>query len=274
LFAPETPSENKTTLNFNALRGLEMPRNQPLQTIATKDGAALGCAAYPSKSNRILILLHGSGYHGSYLYPLAHTLAAQNYATVYVLNIRGHYGSGRVRGDIDHVDQLEEDLDGFISYIRKKHRDGFVIVAGHSSGGGLTVRFAGGRYGGNANGPVLSSWTKLIDYLRVSMGHGRTEEFRLLFLDSKNRLIADEVHGTVNRTAVYPREVVKRALEHGATAIIMVHNHPSGDPTPSRADVEMTEEVRDAGALLGIVLHDHVVISKSGHESFKSMGLL
>lgn len=127
-----------------------------------------------------------------------------------------------------------------------------------------------------ADGPVLSSWTKLIDYLRIAMGHGRTEEFRLLFLDSKNRLIADEVQGTgtVNRTAVYPREVVKRALEHGATAIIMVHNHPSGDPTPSRADVEMTEEVRDAGALMGIVLHDHVVISKSGHESFKSMGLL
>jgi DNA repair protein RadC len=127
-----------------------------------------------------------------------------------------------------------------------------------------------------ADGPVLSSWTKLIDYLRVAMGHARTEEFRLLFLDSKNRLIADEVQGTgtVNRTAVYPREVVKRALEHGATAIIMVHNHPSGDPTPSRADVEMTEEVRDAGELLGITLHDHVVISKSGHESFKSMGLL
>ena len=127
-----------------------------------------------------------------------------------------------------------------------------------------------------ADGPVLSSWTRLIDYLRVAMGHNRTEEFRLLFLDSKNRLIADEVQGTgtVNRTAVYPREVVKRTLEHGATAIIMVHNHPSGDPTPSRADVEMTEEVRDAGALMGIVLHDHVVISKSGHESFKSMGLL
>jgi len=127
-----------------------------------------------------------------------------------------------------------------------------------------------------ADEPVLSSWTRLIDYLRVAMGHNRTEEFRLLFLDSKNRLIADEVQGTgtVNRTAVYPREVVKRALEHGATAIIMVHNHPSGDPTPSRADVEMTEEVRDAGALMGIVLHDHVVISKSGHESFKSMGLL
>lgn len=127
-----------------------------------------------------------------------------------------------------------------------------------------------------ATGPLLSSWSKLIDYLRVAMGHARTEEFRVLFLDSKNRLIADEVQGrgTVNHTAVYPREVVRRALEVGATAIIMVHNHPSGDPTPSKADVSMTEEVRDAGELLGITLHDHVVISKSGHESFRSMGLL
>ena len=127
-----------------------------------------------------------------------------------------------------------------------------------------------------AAGPLLSSWTKLIDYLRVAMGHAKTEEFRLLFLDAKNRLIADEVQsrGTVNHTAVYPREVVRRALEVGATAIIMVHNHPSGDPTPSRADIDMTEQVRDAGALLGITLHDHVVISKSGHESFRSMGLL
>ena len=127
-----------------------------------------------------------------------------------------------------------------------------------------------------AAGPLLSSWSKLIDYLRVAMGHGRTEEFRVLFLDSKNRLIADEVQGrgTVNHTAVYPREVVRRALEVGATAIIMVHNHPSGDPTPSKADVSMTEQVRDAGELLGITLHDHVVISKSGHESFRSMGLL
>jgi DNA repair protein RadC len=93
-----------------------------------------------------------------------------------------------------------------------------------------------------ADGPVLSSWTRLIDYLRVAMGHKKIEEFRVLFLDSKNRLIADEVQGTgtVNRTAIYPREVVKRALEVGATAFIMVHNHPSGDATPSRADIQMT----------------------------------
>ena len=83
-----------------------------------------------------------------------------------------------------------------------------------------------------------------------------------------------QTRGTVNHTAVYPREVVRQAIEAGATAMIMVHNHPSGDPTPSRADIEMTEQVRDAGKLLGITLHDHVVISKSGHESFKSMGLL
>lgn len=127
-----------------------------------------------------------------------------------------------------------------------------------------------------AEGPLLSSWTKLIEYLRVAMGHGRTEEFRILFLDSKNRLIRDEVfsRGTVNQTAVYPREVVRRAIEVGSTAIIMVHNHPSGDPTPSRADIAITKEVRDAGELLGIALHDHVVITKAGHGSFRSMGLL
>lgn len=127
-----------------------------------------------------------------------------------------------------------------------------------------------------AEGPLLSSWTKLIAYLRVAMGHGRTEEFRILFLDSKNRLIRDEVfsRGTVNQTAVYPREVVRRAIEVGSTAIIMAHNHPSGDPTPSRADIAITKEVRDAGELLGIALHDHVVITKAGHGSFRSMGLL
>lgn len=127
-----------------------------------------------------------------------------------------------------------------------------------------------------AEGPVLSSWSKLIDYLRISMGHGKTEEFRLLFLDSKNRLIRDEQQskGTVNQTAVYPREVVRRALELGSTAIIMVHNHPSGDPTPSRADIEITKSVRDAGKLLGVTLHDHVVITKAGHESFRSLGLI
>ncbi len=124
--------------------------------------------------------------------------------------------------------------------------------------------------------PVLGNWQALIDYCRASMGHEKTERFRILFLNRKNVLIADEVQqkGTVDHTPVYPREAVKRALELGASALIMVHNHPSGDPTPSKADIEMTREVQAAGEKLGITLHDHVVVSKSGHSSFKAMGLL
>ena len=126
------------------------------------------------------------------------------------------------------------------------------------------------------NRPVLASWDTLIDYLRLSVTGHKTECFRILFLDVRNALIADELQqsGTVNHTPVYPREVVKRALELGASAIIMVHNHPSGDATPSRADVEITNEVHDDDAKLGITLHDHVIVVKSGHTSFKSLGLL
>ncbi|NQU60158.1 MAG: DNA repair protein RadC [Rhodospirillales bacterium] len=124
--------------------------------------------------------------------------------------------------------------------------------------------------------PVLSSWDKLIDYCRAAMAYEKNEHFRVLFLNKQNALIADEVQqtGTIDHTPVYPREVVKRALELGATAVIMVHNHPSGDPTPSKADIEMTTEVKDAGSKLGIVLHDHLIMCKSGHTSFKEMGLL
>ncbi|MCH8098122.1 MAG: DNA repair protein RadC [Proteobacteria bacterium] len=126
------------------------------------------------------------------------------------------------------------------------------------------------------NKPVISSWQKLLDYCRASMAFAKTEEFRVMFLDRKNVLIADEMQqtGTVDHTPVYPREVVKRALDLGASAIIMVHNHPSGDPTPSKGDVEMTKEVREACEKLGISLHDHLIIGKSGHASFKSLGLL
>ena len=126
------------------------------------------------------------------------------------------------------------------------------------------------------NRTVLSSWDKVIAYLRVKLVEEKTERFHILFLDVKNTLIADEVQqrGTVNHTPVYPREVVKRALELGASAIIMVHNHPSGNPTPSKADIEMTREVREAAAKLGIVLHDHVIVGREGESSFKSMGLL
>ncbi len=124
--------------------------------------------------------------------------------------------------------------------------------------------------------PVIGNWRQLLAYCRAAMAHHKVEQFRVLYLDRKNGVIKDEVHqtGTVDHTPVYPREVVKRALELSASSILMVHNHPSGDPTPSRADIEMTREVREAAEKLGITLHDHVVISKSGHNSFKAMGLL
>ena len=126
------------------------------------------------------------------------------------------------------------------------------------------------------NKPALSSWAALIDYCTAAMSRSPREEFRVLFLDRKNVLVADEVQtrGTIDHTPVYPREIVKRALELGAAAIILVHNHPSGDPTPSRADIEMTREVVMAAKALNIAIHDHLVIGRSGHASFKSLGLL
>lgn len=126
------------------------------------------------------------------------------------------------------------------------------------------------------NASVISSWDVLLDYCRTAMNTLPTEQFRLLFLDRKNTLIADEVQqtGTVDHTPLYPREVVKRALALHASAIIMVHNHPSGDPKPSRADIDMTRAVKDALNAVGIQLHDHVVVGRKGHASFKAMGLL
>lgn len=124
--------------------------------------------------------------------------------------------------------------------------------------------------------PVLSSWDRLIEYCRMRVGRAEREHFRVLFLNRKNVLIADEEQqrGTVDHTPVYPREVVKRALELGASAIIMLHNHPSGDPTPSKGDIEMTHDIRETAARLDIQLHDHVIVSREGHRSFKAMGLL
>ena len=124
--------------------------------------------------------------------------------------------------------------------------------------------------------PILSSWDKLLRYCKASMGHSTIEQFRILFLNNKNALIADEVQqrGTVNHTPVYPREVIKRALELGATAIIMVHNHPSGDPTPSQGDIAMTREVVEAAGKLQIAVHDHLIIGRNSHASFKALGLL
>ena len=123
---------------------------------------------------------------------------------------------------------------------------------------------------------VIGSWQALIDYCTTAAGYAASEEFRLLFLDKKNALIADEKQnqGTVDHTPVYPREVVKRALALGASAIIMVHNHPSGDPTPSRADIDMTRAVAQALHPVGIALHDHIVIGRGRHASFRTLGLL
>jgi DNA repair protein RadC len=122
---------------------------------------------------------------------------------------------------------------------------------------------------------VLSSWSAVIDYCTAAMAHQPREQFRILFLDKKNALIADEVQhvGTVDHTPVYPREVVRRALELSATAIILVHNHPSGDPTPSRADIEMTKTIAETARPLGIAVHDHVIVGRSGHVSLKGLRL-
>ena len=123
---------------------------------------------------------------------------------------------------------------------------------------------------------VLSSWSSVLDYCRAAMAFAEREEFRILFLDKKNALIADEVQqtGTVDHTPVYPREVVKRALELSCSAIILVHNHPSGDPTPSGADIKMTRELVDVAKPLGITIHDHVIVGRDGHASFKGLRLI
>ncbi len=123
---------------------------------------------------------------------------------------------------------------------------------------------------------VLSSWSVVLDYCRTAMAFADREEFRILFLDKRNQLIADEVQqvGTVDHTPVYPREVAKRALELSATAVILVHNHPSGDPTPSRADIDMTQCIVAAARAVGITVHDHIIVGKDGHASLKSLKLM
>jgi len=124
--------------------------------------------------------------------------------------------------------------------------------------------------------PVLSSWSSVLDYCRTAMAFAEKEQFRVLFLDKRNQLIADELQqvGTVDHTPVYPREVVKRALELSSTALILVHNHPSGDPTPSRADIVMTQSIIEVAKPLGISVHDHIIVGKEGHASFKGLKLI
>ena len=124
--------------------------------------------------------------------------------------------------------------------------------------------------------PVLSSFKDVIDYCRSAMAYSEREEFRVLFLDKRNAIIADEVLsvGTVDHTPVYPREIVRRALELSSTALILAHNHPSGDPTPSAADIRMTEEIVSISTMMGIIVHDHLIIGKHGHASFKGLRIL
>lgn len=126
------------------------------------------------------------------------------------------------------------------------------------------------------NRPVLSGWKQLLDYCHAAMAHEPVEVVRVLYLDKKNRLVQDELQGrgTIDHTPLYPREVVKRALELGASALIVVHNHPTGDPTPSQADISTTSQLKEAAATLGIVLHDHLIVARQGHTSFRAKGLI
>ena len=142
----------------------------------------------------------------------------------------------------------------------------------------MTVKASAARMlkGELAARPILGSFESVIDYCRAAMAFEAKEQFRILFLDKKNRLVADEVQqrGTVDHTPVYPREVVKRAIELGATALILVHNHPSGDPTPSRADIAMTGEIVTAAKTVEIVVHDHIVVARRGHASLRQLNLM
>jgi DNA repair protein RadC len=124
--------------------------------------------------------------------------------------------------------------------------------------------------------PILNSWTRLMDYCVATMAHEQKEHFRIIFLNKKNEMIADEIQnsGTVDHTPAYPREIMKRALELGATALILVHNHPSGDPKPSQADIDMTRHIIKAAEPFSIVIHDHVIVSRNGYSSFKNLGLI
>ena len=130
--------------------------------------------------------------------------------------------------------------------------------------------------GAVAQKPVLGSWQALLDYLTIDMAHLTVERVRVLYLDTRNRLILDHHvgDGSIDEAAIHPREVVKKALDVGASALILVHNHPSGNPEPSRADIDITRRIAEAGRLLGIVVHDHVIVGREGHSSLKAKGLI
>ena len=189
--------------------------------------------------------------------------------------------AARPRGDMKPLAKALLKRFGGLAGVLSADKEALQAVAGMGEASAaqlLAVRAAAVRFlrAEVQDRPIIGSWQALIDYCSAQAGFAETEEFRLLFLDRKNALIGDErqQRGTVDHTPVYPREVVKRALELGASALIMVHNHPSGDPTPSKADIEMTRAVTKALATVGIALHDHVVLGRGRHASFKSLGLI
>ncbi len=154
-------------------------------------------------------------------------------------------------------------------------------VEGLGEGAAAALKFAGALATRSLRAaaldrPVLSGWQALIDYLHAAMAHRATEAFRVIFLDNRNKIIRDEAmgDGTVNAAPVYPREIIKRALDLGASGVILVHNHPSGDPSPSRDDITMTKAIIEAGRHLGLTVHDHVIIGRSGHISMRAQGLI
>ncbi|MDA0663799.1 MAG: DNA repair protein RadC [Proteobacteria bacterium] len=185
------------------------------------------------------------------------------------------------RGDVKPVAKALMDRFGSLGDVLSAESEALIQIKGIGDSAATAlkvVRAAGLRLSRQqiTKRDVIGSWDQLLAYCKAAMGYQKIEQLRILFLDRKNVLIADEVQqqGTVDHTPLYPREVVKRALELGASAIILVHNHPSGDPTPSRADIEMTRQVKDICEKLGIALHDHVIIGRGRHASFQGLGLL
>ena len=189
--------------------------------------------------------------------------------------------AARPRGDTKPLAKALIARFGSLAGVLGAERDALMGVAGMGAASAaalVAVREAGLRLvrAEVRHRHAVASWQQLLDYLTAAAGYAETEEFHLLFLDRKNMLIADErqQRGTVDHVPVYPREVVKRALELGAAAVIMVHNHPSGDTTPSKGDIEMTKAVARALAAVGVTVHDHVIVGRGRHASFKSLGLL
>lgn len=189
--------------------------------------------------------------------------------------------AARPRGDVKPL--AKELLKRFGSFANVIHADEIALrevpEVGDSTIATLkTIRIAAQRLVKSEIGDqtIIQSWSALMDYCKLAMGNNKIEEFRVLFLNNRHALIADEVmqRGTINHTPVYPREIIKRALELSAAAIILLHNHPSGDPTPSKADIDITTKIIEAAATVNITVHDHVIITKDGHYSFKSFGLM